>query len=82
MYMNYNMLLNYLKLMEKLSYDKRREDQLRLPLLHPCGINRNKNMKINFWKKIGNMNDLEFYRKYQENASFLKAIFEMFLNSN
>jgi len=28
------------------------------------------------------MNDLEFYRKYQENASFLKAIFEMFLKCN
>ena len=28
------------------------------------------------------MNDLEFYRKHQEHASFLKAIFEMFLKCN
>ena len=28
------------------------------------------------------MNDLEFYRKCQENASFLKAIFETFLKCN
>ena len=28
------------------------------------------------------MNDLEFYRKCQENASFLKAIFEIFLKCN
>ena len=32
--------------------------------------------------KVNNMNDLEFYRKCQENASFLKAIFEMFLKCN